>query len=119
MNNATRLETQIRDNMNFINSIPQSDWIQLLKQIWIESIFLPSDDIINKINNVKDIDIKYTELGMVELKMHTKYSDDEYYNGYQIELNSSYISISKQNRSGKYEEETRLPISVLRLIKNL
>lgn len=110
-------ETLGKKNAEFINQYSIEQWIELLKQILLSSMFNPNEKLINAINNIDDIEIKLGELGIENIKCitSTKYYDTRY----SIELSIFNITINKENDMFKWEYHTKIPIETLRIIKSI
>lgn len=110
------IDNVIEFNSKFVNSLSCDEWIKLLKLIVISYLPLYGDNSkdIEAINNIKDMTIHYGEFGLHSIKLMTSKLE---YEDFSIELNQMNITISKQKGYAKFEELSKIPIEVLRLIK--
>ena len=104
------LEETIKENRKFINSYTLEELIKFLKEVAIDVIPFISDSAVIAINNITDTTISRDKDGICSIKMSTNYKD---YEDIFIELNTSYITISRQKGHTTPEQECSIPLHIL------
>lgn len=107
------LEEKYKNNSDLINCLDASEWVELLKEITLLYLPFPKDEEIEAVENIKNISLNYSELGLVGITMYTNALA---YKDIRIKLSIHSIIISRQQGHTNFEELYELPIVIIRKI---
>lgn len=108
-----KLEERVKSNEELISLYTLEELIDILKQICIACISLPTEKETEAITNADSYNVKYEEGKLRNLTVYTNVLE---YKNFKMELNSLYITISKQNGHTAFEKVTFIPIEVFKLL---
>lgn len=104
------LKSKIEKNIKFLNAFELDYLINYLKEVAIDVLDFPKDDVVEAIRNITDITVSKNKYGISRIEMHTSTIP---YNDVFIELNTSHITVSRQDGHSDAKPIARIPVSVI------
>ena len=108
-------EESIKENIKFINEYTLDDWINTIKDIFIDFKLFVKDEEVEYVYSQNNYTVKYENNLIDDIIIYLKLKYIDEYT--KCHLSSCFLDFEKSIGGGRYEITNRIPIYALRIFK--